>query len=152
MSLLGGEGVLLRPWRAQDVDFAYDLYSNEDVQRFLGRIPKVVRSRASAETLIHRLSAVKDPVTGYWVVGDASSAELPGTVMLQSIRLSGTDGPSDEVEIGWHFIHGRGPAATRPERRRRFATLGTRPTRRCDGMLGARNSTWRRVALRSVPL
>lgn len=85
------------------MDFAYDLYSSWDVQQFLGRVPRVMGSRASAEALIQRLSAVDDPVKGYWVVENASSADLLGTVMLQGIRRSGETRPSDELEIGWHF-------------------------------------------------
>jgi RimJ/RimL family protein N-acetyltransferase len=98
-----GSGVLLRPWQANDADFVFDLYSRWDVQRYLGREPKVMEGIDEACALIDRLRERSGPVLGYWAVESAASGVLVGTVMLQGIRLSGTRGPSDELEIGWHF-------------------------------------------------
>src|SRR4051812_13354233 len=32
----------LRPWKRDDADFAFDLYSRWDVQQFIGRTPRVM--------------------------------------------------------------------------------------------------------------
>lgn len=103
MRNLSESGVVVRPWRVEDADFVFDLYSRWDVQRYLGHEPKVMEGIEEAHALIERLRARSGPVLGYWAVESAASGALVGTVMLQGIRLSGTRDPSDEVEIGWHF-------------------------------------------------
>jgi RimJ/RimL family protein N-acetyltransferase len=100
---MNGDRVELRPWCPADAAFAFDMYSRWDVQRYLGRDPKVMVDPAQADVLIARLAAVVDPVLGYWVVQLISTGELVGTVMLQGIRLTGADEPSNQIEIGWHF-------------------------------------------------
>ena len=100
---LSGDRVELRPWCPSDAAFAFDLYSRWDVQRYLGRDPKVMEAPAQANALIARLAAVDDPVLGYWVVQVSSTGEPVGTVLLQGIRLTGTNERSDQIEIGWHF-------------------------------------------------
>lgn len=103
MDEIRGERVRLRPWRATDASFIFDMYSKWDVQRFLGHQPEVMKDPDRAEALVHRLMAVDDPVRGYWAVTAVASDELVGTVMIQGIRRSGAEQPSDELEIGWHF-------------------------------------------------
>jgi RimJ/RimL family protein N-acetyltransferase len=103
VKVISGDRVRLRPWRAADASFVFDMYSKPDVQRFLGRQPKVMEHRTHADALIKRLTAVDDPIRGYWAVEAVPSGELLGTVMIQGIRLSGANEPSDELEIGWHF-------------------------------------------------
>lgn len=100
---LSGSGVALRPWREGDADFVFDLYSRWEVQRYLGHEPKAMEGLDEAHALIERLRSRSGPVLGYWAVESAASGALVGTVMLHGIRLSGTRGPSGEVEIGWHF-------------------------------------------------
>ncbi|MFF1879776.1 GNAT family N-acetyltransferase [Leifsonia sp. NPDC058230] len=103
MNELTGDCVFLRPWRSEDAAFVYDLYSRWAVQRYIGREPKVMEDPEQAHALIRRLRSTEDPTLGYWAVEAVATGELVGTVMLQGIRLSGTQGPSDEIEIGWHF-------------------------------------------------
>ena len=98
-----GSRLVLRPWRPEDAGFVYDLYSRWNVQRYLGHAPTVMAGVDEAHALIERLRSRIDPVLGYWAVEEESRHTLLGTVMLQGIRLSGTQGPSTEVEVGWHF-------------------------------------------------
>jgi RimJ/RimL family protein N-acetyltransferase len=100
---LTGERVFLRPWRSDDAAFVYDLYSRWEVQRYIGREPQVMEAPEHALALIERLRGKEHAALGYWAVEALSTGELVGTVMLQGIRISGTQGPSTEVEIGWHF-------------------------------------------------
>lgn len=93
----------LRPWTVDDAAFVYDLYSRWEVQRFIGREPQVMTEPRQARALIERLRSREDGVLGYWAVRSLPTGNLVGTVMLQGIRISGTPGPSDEIEIGWHF-------------------------------------------------
>ncbi|MFE5836355.1 GNAT family N-acetyltransferase [Arthrobacter sp. NPDC056493] len=103
MQDLSGSNIMLRPWRTEDAGFVYDLYSRRDVQRHLGHEPRVMERADEAQSLIERLRSRNDPVLGYWAVEAATTDTVVGTVMLQGIRQSGTRGPSDEVEVGWHF-------------------------------------------------
>ncbi|MFF1571756.1 GNAT family N-acetyltransferase [Leifsonia sp. NPDC058292] len=103
MTELIGDGVFLRPWRPEDAAFVYDLYSTWAVQKYIGREPKVMKDPDQAHALIERLRSADGPAIGYWAVEALATGQLVGTVMLQGIRLSGTQGPSDEIEIGWHF-------------------------------------------------
>lgn len=103
MRNLSGSNVNLRSWQTEDADFVYDLYSRWDVHRYLGHEPRIMAGADEAQTLIERLRSRNDPVLGYWAVEAAGTTTVVGTVILQRIRRSGTDGPSEEVEIGWHF-------------------------------------------------
>jgi len=45
---LATDRLSLRPWREDDADFAFDLYSRWEVARFLGRAPAVLTERVEA--------------------------------------------------------------------------------------------------------
>lgn len=96
----------LRRWRPGDAPFAFDLYSRWEVQRFLGRSPRVMTEPAEAETLVRRLRRREDAHRAYRVVALADGGEAVGTVMLQPLPASGPAEPlrpSGDTEIGWHF-------------------------------------------------
>ncbi len=121
MATLHTERLELRPWRRDDVDFVFDLYSRWDVKRYLGREPKVMEDRSEADVLLERLMSLDDPVLGYWAVEEvaerAGRRQLVGTILLKSIPASGPTEPlesSGDIEIGWHFhpdAWGRGLAS-----------------------------------------
>ena len=84
----------------------FDMYSRWDVQRFIGRVPKVMESRSESVALIERLSRREHPVQGFWAVGRRDTGVLVGTILLKPIPASGETSPlqpSDDIEIGWHF-------------------------------------------------
>ena len=108
--VLETERVTLRAWRPDDVDFAFDLYRRMEVQRFIGRIPRVWESRSEAVEMIERMMALDDPIHGRWVAVRDDGAPL-GTLILKSIPASSDPPaalaadllPSGDTEIGWHF-------------------------------------------------
>lgn len=96
----------LRPWREDDVAFAFALYSRWEVQRFLGRAPRVMSDPAEAERLVRRLRRREDAYRAYRVVELVATGAAVGTVMLQPLAASGPSEPlrpSGDTEIGWHF-------------------------------------------------
>jgi RimJ/RimL family protein N-acetyltransferase len=98
--------LLLRRWREDDAEFAFDLYARAEVQRFLGRTPRVMESPAEAELLVRRLRRREDRYRAYRVVTLAATGRPLGTVMLQPLPASGPAEPlrpSGDTEIGWHF-------------------------------------------------
>jgi len=98
--------LLLRRWSPDDAPFAFALYSRWEVQRFLGRAPRVMTDPAEAETLVRRLRRREDAHRAYRVVALADGGEAVGTVMLQPLPASGPAEPlrpSGDTEIGWHF-------------------------------------------------
>ncbi len=112
--------LLLRPWTEDDVDFALDLYSRWEVQRFLGAEPRIMADRAEAVERVTRFRALDDhSVHGIWLVTDRDSGRRHGTLLLKDIPASGPTlplQPSGDIEIGWH-LHpdswGRGYARRR---------------------------------------
>ncbi|GAA3744606.1 GNAT family N-acetyltransferase [Leifsonia bigeumensis] len=110
MATLHTERLELRPWRRDDVDFVFDLYSRWDVKRYIGREPRVMEDRSEAVALLDRLVSFDDPVQGYWAVertvAGAGAGQLVGTILVKSIPASGPAEPlepSGDIEIGWHF-------------------------------------------------
>ena len=104
--VLTSKRLRLRAWTPADADFVFDMYSRWDVQRFLGRSPRVMSDRAAAEAAITRWNEVRDPVLAIWAVERIDDGRLLGTVLLNSIPASSTEEPlppSGDVEVGWHF-------------------------------------------------
>ncbi|CAN5161066.1 GNAT family N-acetyltransferase [soil metagenome] len=105
--VLETDRLILRAWQPDDADFAFDMYSRWEVQRYIGREPRVMADRSEADALVERLAAND----GRWVVVRRDDAARLGTVILKSIPAS--DGhpetpaaellPSGDTEIGWHF-------------------------------------------------
>jgi RimJ/RimL family protein N-acetyltransferase len=97
----------LRGWRPEDVDFLFDLYSREEVQRYIGLVPRVMTDRTEAQERLDRLAAAPPPAPlGVWAVAREDDGRLLGVLLLKSIPASGTGTPpqpSGDVEIGWHF-------------------------------------------------
>ncbi|MGN6088603.1 MAG: GNAT family N-acetyltransferase [Actinomycetes bacterium] len=102
----------LRPWTAEDLDAFFDVYSRDEVARWLGRRPR--RPLADHDEAARRLAAwtsvtsqLPDP-EGLWAIVPSSQvwpdqAERPvGTVLL--LPLSDEDGTeTGDIEIGWHL-------------------------------------------------
>ncbi|MHA7985596.1 GNAT family N-acetyltransferase [Rathayibacter sp. CAU 1779] len=122
MITLTTERLQLRPWTLDDVDFLFDMYSRWEVQRFIGRDPRVMTDRAEAIARAERLSSMDHPVHGIWAITELATGRPHGALLLKELPASGPDEPlrpSGDTEIGWHLhpdAWGRGyatEAATR---------------------------------------
>ena len=109
MELLRTEGFLLRHWEDSDRPAFFDLYSREEVIRWLGPQPR--RALASPQEARDRLAGWRaygeklDPPFGVWAIVPLSAAAGPptpaGTVLL--LPLTDASGPSGLTEVGWHL-------------------------------------------------
>ncbi len=98
----------LRPWRADDLDAYFDIYSRMEVMRYLGSAPRVIETREeAAERLAMRAAPdPQGPPYGVWAVCPSDSRDIPvGSVLLRQLPWSGTvdPQPDPDVEIGWHL-------------------------------------------------
>jgi RimJ/RimL family protein N-acetyltransferase len=109
MELLRTPRLLLRHWEESDLPVFYDLYSRDDVMRWLGPHPR--RPLATLDEARERLNRWRarerdlDSPLGRWAVvplvpGTPSPAPA-GTVLL--MPLSDADGPTGLIEVGWHL-------------------------------------------------
>ncbi len=107
MLLLTTPRTELRHWTADDLAAYFDLYSRWDVMRWLGPQPRrVVDDEAEARRRLQRWVQLGDelePPFGLWalVPRDGELAPPVGTLIL--LPLDDADGPTSEVEIGWHL-------------------------------------------------
>lgn len=115
--------LLLRRFRPDDVDFVFDTYSRWDVQRFIGRVPRLMADRAEAIERVDRYAAWdEEEPKGIWLIADRKSGERFGTALLKDLPASGPADPlqpSGETEIGWHLhpdAWGRGIASEAAQR------------------------------------
>ena len=98
--------LFLRRWEDGDADFMFDMYSRWEVQRFIGRVPRVMEAKSESIALIERLRSQQHPTHGSWAVGRRDTDGLVGTILLKPIPGSGETSPlqpSGDIEIGWHF-------------------------------------------------
>lgn len=103
---LSTERLVLRAWTLDDVDFALDLYSRWEVQRFIGRTPQVLTDRDEAVARVERFMALDHPVHGIWLLIERAGGRRLGTMLLQPIPASGPTlplRPSGDTEVGWHL-------------------------------------------------
>ena len=107
MDLLATSRLRLRHWREDDVEALLDIYSRDEVTRWLGPQPRsTVSTLEEAASRLGRwrdYGATLDSPCGVWaIVLTADDTDLPvGTALLLPLRDA--DGPTDKVEIGWHL-------------------------------------------------
>ncbi|MEH0108291.1 GNAT family N-acetyltransferase [Tersicoccus sp. MR15.9] len=117
MEELHTDRLLLRRWTTDDadVDFLADMYARWEVQRFIGRFPRVSTDRSEAVARAERYAHAHEdhPVHGIWAVADATTGQRFGTILLKDLPASaareGADDaltPSGDTEIGWHLHPG----------------------------------------------
>lgn len=100
------ERLLLRPFTDADVDFVLDVYSRAEVQRYIGRAPRVMADRAEARAAVARYASFDDGVRGAWLIADRETGARFGNLLLKSLPASADEEPlppSGETEIGWHL-------------------------------------------------
>jgi RimJ/RimL family protein N-acetyltransferase len=109
MELLRTPRLVLRHWEESDLQAFYDLYSRDDVMRWLGSHPR--RTMATLDEARERLGRWRarerdlDPPLGLWAIvplaPGAPSRPPAGTVLL--MPLADADGPTGLIEVGWHL-------------------------------------------------
>jgi len=101
--------LLLRRWEEHDLPAFFDLYSREDVMRWLGRHPRrAMATLDEARERLHRWHALDrelDPPLGRWAIvllGSCAQQPRPvGTIPL--LPVTDTSGPTGMIEVGWHL-------------------------------------------------
>ncbi|MFC6236553.1 GNAT family N-acetyltransferase [Longivirga aurantiaca] len=101
------ERLLLRAWEDSDADAVLDIYSREDVYRWLGNPPTPCPDLDAARARIARWNALSTSAReGLWAVetpGISGISPQPcGTALLVPLTTSSGE-KSDTREIGWHF-------------------------------------------------
>ena len=106
LPVLTSSRLRLREWTPADADFVFEMYSRWDVQRDIGRSPRVMIERAEADAAIARRRTPREPSHGIWAIERIDDCRLLGTMLLKSIPASGPHDPlpqSGDTEIGWHL-------------------------------------------------
>jgi RimJ/RimL family protein N-acetyltransferase len=109
MELLRTDRLLLRHWDESDVAAFFDLYSRDEVTRWLGAHPrKALTTLAEAQERLGRWRDHERGLStpfGLWalvpLVAGAPPGQPAGTLLL--LPLSDADGPTGLVEVGWHL-------------------------------------------------
>lgn len=119
MELLRTDRLLLRNWDEPDVAAFFDVYSRDEVARWLGAHPrKPVATIAEARERLGRWREHErglPPPLGLWAIVPCAAGAAPGQPVgtLLLLPLSDDDGPTGLVEVGWHLhpdFQGRGLA------------------------------------------
>jgi RimJ/RimL family protein N-acetyltransferase len=108
MDLVRTDRLLLRQWDESDLAAFFDLYSREEVARWLGAHPR--RPLATADEAQQRLGRWHElerglsPPLGLWAVVPCAAGTRPGKPVgtLLLLPLSDDNGPTGLVEVGWH--------------------------------------------------
>lgn len=101
--------LLLRRWEDSDLAAFFDLYSREEVMRWLGPHPRrVLASPQEARECLHRWHARGDgldPPLGLWAIVPLIARDREpapaGTILL--LPLTDAGGPAGLTEVGWHL-------------------------------------------------
>ena len=110
MPTLTTDRLTLRPWRDDDADFVLDLYSRLEVQRYIGRVPRLMQTRTEALARIAAWRDLAHPLHEIWAVELSDTRRPIGSLLLKSIPASrpaeapeAPPEPSGDTEIGWHL-------------------------------------------------
>jgi RimJ/RimL family protein N-acetyltransferase len=107
MELTRTPRLLLRHWEEADLPAFFDLYSRDDVMRWLGTHPR--RALATTDEARERLARWiaggrrLDPPLGMWAMVPLSPAEQNPVGTLLLMPLTDAGGPAGLLEIGWHL-------------------------------------------------
>jgi RimJ/RimL family protein N-acetyltransferase len=108
VELVRTERLLLRHWEEPDLAAFFDLYSREDVVRWLGAHPR--RPLATTQEARERLGrwhaherGLASPLGLWAMVPCVAGATGPPVGTLLLLPLSDDDGPTGLVEVGWHL-------------------------------------------------
>jgi len=99
------ERLVVRDWTAGDAERMYDMYSRDDVVRFLGAAPSPMPSLAAAEERITRGRLRNDEERaagtpfGWWAAEVRDSGVVAGSIAL--VPVDGSRDASAPVEVAW---------------------------------------------------
>jgi len=121
--------LIVRPWKLDEVERVYDMYSRWEVVRWVGVSPKAMTSLDEARARIDRWSTLHESTGGrfgLWAVEVQDTGVVAGTVVFKLLPNS-DDSPSSDIEVGWHFHpdswgHGYATEAARGAVDRGFAS------------------------------
>jgi RimJ/RimL family protein N-acetyltransferase len=109
MELLRTDRLLLRRWEDSDVAAFFDVYSREDVARWIGAHPRrplvtVAEARERLGRWIEHDRGLSAPF-GLWAMVPGLAGTQPGQPVgtLLLLPLSDDSGPTGLVEVGWHL-------------------------------------------------
>ncbi|AEB43459.1 MULTISPECIES: GNAT family N-acetyltransferase [Micromonospora] len=131
MTVASTDRLVLREWTDSPDDLAriFDIYSREDVMRWLGGgAGRLLDPDQAAERLAtwRQRYAPYDGRYGLWAIEVRDTRTVAGSVLLKP--LPGADGhtPTDDIEVGWHLHpdswgHGYATEAARAVLAREFA-------------------------------
>lgn len=105
--VLSTERLIVRPWTPDDADRHFDIYSRDEVSRWLGSGRSLGAPEESLPS-IERWTSTEDPRLGVWALEVRETGVVAGSVLLVTIPRTGQGSglpPEDggEVEIGWHL-------------------------------------------------
>jgi RimJ/RimL family protein N-acetyltransferase len=107
MELTRTPRLLLRHWEESDLEAFFDLYSRDDVMRWLGPQPR--RALATVDEARERLArwvagtGRLAPPRGLWAMVPLSPAGQPPAGTLLLMPLADAGGPTGLLEVGWHL-------------------------------------------------
>ena len=99
--------LVVRDWRDDDAARMFDMYSRDEVVRFLGSVPTPMPSLEAAHARIERgrlrNEAERDGGRpfGWWAVEVRESGQVAGTVAL--VTVDGSEAADAPVEVAWHL-------------------------------------------------
>jgi RimJ/RimL family protein N-acetyltransferase len=112
VELLRTQRLLLRHWEESDLPAFFDLYSREDVMRWLGPHPR--RALATPDEAHERLQRWHarerglDLPLGLWAIVPLlpriqQQQQQPPVGTIPLMPLTDADGPTGLIEVGWHL-------------------------------------------------
>lgn len=108
MELVRTGRLLLRRWEDSDLPAFFDLYSREDVARWLGQHPR--RALATLDEARERLRQWHvleqglDPPLGRWAIVPLNRFPRQEPVgIIPLLPVTDPRGPAGQVEVGWHL-------------------------------------------------
>ena len=132
MTIASTDRLLVRDWTDDPTDLArvFDIYSRDEVMRWLGGGSGLLTDPAEAVQRVHAWRDRYAPSAGrygLWAIEPHDVGQAVGSVLLKP--LPGRDGvtPTDDIEVGWHLHpdsqgHGYATEAARAVIEREFAT------------------------------
>ena len=94
------ERCVVRDWRPEEAERAFDIYRRWEVAQWLGATPQALEKREQADRLVARWNELnaEHPDEGRWAIERKSDGVVVGTLIL--LKLPDGDGA---YEVGWHL-------------------------------------------------